>query len=1825
METMTIGATDVFGFAGLGVPYLEDTNNDGKIDEFDTPNDEAIGFSITDLDFAMSIMKPTALAGFGGGPTFTSLKATADQIAFVGGGGIFNLEASNLELSLNTSSLTLPSTPTINFASSFPAESDDEDGDGLENEPTGFQVRTGGDPIYLDFDSPLIQFSVDQAIMSIADFIHLRGSFAFTKGPAYTVQVNTGISLGGEGESLPPLEMETLTIGASNIQAFVGLNGPYRDDTNGDGVVDENDSVNEDAIGAFLDNIDFGIAMMTPTAIPPALSSIGSQIKFLSLKFSAQAAGFIGTDPVLEAILKDVEVEFNDFLPPGGGKAALAAVLLPTPHIDFVASFPGEDSNGNGVLDDGEDSDEDGVLDGPGLEIDTGGDPVVLDFSTELIRMKIGYFEANVADGIVQFSGSAEIALGPTQEVVLTDGSTETVRTLTLGMNDVNGFAGFGPYFEDTNGNGRIDENDTTRDSAIGLVLEDLDLGLVIMQNQDLFNPGFYLAAKMSITRIGLVGIPGVTMEATDMELKINLGASLESGLAVVDWAASFPAGDRDGDGEAEPLGFEVPTGNEDEPVIIDYDGLLIAVSGAAEIDIFGVVKLSGVFDFELSDSGLVAFASGQLSISAGDTDLLSVDALALLSITNAGLAMRLDINVDISLASVLEFDSESQLLVNTTGQAIDYTVPERLQDTAGFTNVTIPAGPPQFDGSEGDPGSYITLRMEGNLTIASLIELQGKFFLEISETELELQIQATADFFIGQMAAGGLLRINEEGVVGSLQLAVSTGQNIGAGGIFSIEGQFQLEINSTDSAQTIQTLNIADDGSVSEFIPGTIEANTYRILVGGSVTVFDILKFEGRMEMQFSPEGFEAEMDMRLDITIAEIAVSGAVAILNTDEGPVFAMRIDVDFGFDIGGVITVDFGIEDPSNGGTIEINTGDQEYAGVDANTFRIAAGGTIDILALSGTLQAEMSIVDGLFELRLNEASISFFGVLDIGISGFIRSNGEFRITGEVDFNIDLGILEFYTNFELTVANDGFELFVRGGVDLVLDFGLFEKSFTIAGVEGFIQLYPKSASLSITVTVIGISVSGSISWGIDVDPILATQVDGTLYLNIGDRAAERGKEFKDIRAESLQINALDESGKNVKVSGLGHEMDFYGVDRIVGNGGEATDSIVVSQGVKSILDLDMGEGDDSVFILSAGAGSIIRMGDGDDDVYSRAGTPIPSNTPGELTDPEGPFTFHLGSGTDFFNGADGHEEVFAETGTNQVNTQGGNDTVTISGTSFAETGGGNDTVTINGNEFTSVEVSLGDGDDTAIVNGGNNTARGGAGNDTFTLALEEGETTLIGGPGDDRATKTLSSGSDFTLEDYQFRHDVFVVNLDDSLEMLEVTDTDPAGVAVTSPSPSSSYTWGEAGLTIDASGTINVSDLYFRAPEGQLALYSVGISGTLKMETRVLTVVNFGSGANADITVEEVDDLIVTRNYVANGGLYTSNGAIDVRLEARDAVLTHRSGVITTGNGGGSITLRADDMDLRAGADSVSGRGSLQVLANSGKQTYRIGGAGQSPSGNDFTAGDPDGSLDFSMRDYASLKDGFDEIRIGHDSGETLMLVGDLKERNYPNYIELETDDDGALISDFYGNRQGQIVDTTFDASGKDPISLVATRVNVVGNIQSSESVNVEARLAEINSQNINDPLGPPDSGIDAQTIRFMVDEQMVVSGWLRADDRIEGTVSGTTGEGSLLNFSEGPNSFTADVGSTIITRNDHSAIDITTSASVRIGTSIELGGVDSTATIDAGTGLVVLSGAVLAGRNDGAALNLNSGDYLHIESGGAVTAGAGFVTNEDGVI
>ena len=697
---VSFGTSDASLFVGLGNP-----NFDLSLSE----QSGMVGFGMQHINLAIGFFQAD-LPQFLKAEKVLTLSAKADQLGMYGFGDVLKVQASEITVDVNTGGKALGG-----LMRAMPIYSSIK----TTGSPDGLKIATGGDPLYLNFNgTEIMGLDIGLAEITVADFMYLRGSLAFRKGEIYNVTVDTGglepllsdigQSTGSSiGRSLD-MDVTALTLGGANLTGFAGVGGPYRygDDLNGDKLLD---TINENAVGVAIDNVDFGLAIMTPslaTAIP-GLASFAP--KFISAKASIGTAALVGIDPsILSVKAEDVEVNINTFVLPNAGPVVNAALQLfgpPSINYKLSASFKSytEDINKNNLLDSGEDRNQNGLIDTAGFMVPAGGNNgVFLDFTGEIIQVAIGYAEINLA-GFMQMSASMVLTKKGSESVTLSNGTPTTVTTLALGISNANAFIGVpaivngepSGYFYDSDGDGRIEgrsvydasgnltqgETDLSgekkvvgiNESVIGLAIEHLDLGLIIAKESLIslegINIGVYLAGRATVQSIALVGVPGATLKAESIALEINFGTrfSLDfgqfvkddttgvvsydtnSGVSVSFTTIDFSKSTWTDSKSVVHQGYGIATGNPDAPIVLDYKEQLLRVFGLGQVDLYSLVKIDGELDFRLSETvGLTAFVNGKVQLGP-DEFSLKRDVTGLLVVNldgeTPGVAARFELN----------------------------------------------------------------------------------------------------------------------------------------------------------------------------------------------------------------------------------------------------------------------------------------------------------------------------------------------------------------------------------------------------------------------------------------------------------------------------------------------------------------------------------------------------------------------------------------------------------------------------------------------------------------------------------------------------------------------------------------------------------------------------------------------------------------------------------------------------------------------------------------------------------------------------------------------------------------------------------------------------------------------------------------------------------------------------------------------------------------------------------------------------------------------------------------------------------------------------
>ena len=158
----------------------------------------------------------------------------------------------------------------------------------------GLNITAGSGTVTIDSSQRVPRANAADVTFQLSQFIYVRGSFAFENGATMTVPL-----VGGGNASV-----ETMTIGTSGAHVFVGVSGPYWQDTNNSGGIDAGDTPSADAVGLALENVDVGLLVAKET-------TESSPVKYTSLKVTATSARTVGMDAALTVVANGVTVGYN--------------------------------------------------------------------------------------------------------------------------------------------------------------------------------------------------------------------------------------------------------------------------------------------------------------------------------------------------------------------------------------------------------------------------------------------------------------------------------------------------------------------------------------------------------------------------------------------------------------------------------------------------------------------------------------------------------------------------------------------------------------------------------------------------------------------------------------------------------------------------------------------------------------------------------------------------------------------------------------------------------------------------------------------------------------------------------------------------------------------------------------------------------------------------------------------------------------------------------------------------------------------------------------------------------------------------------------------------------------------------------------------------------------------------------------------------------------------------------------------------------------------------------------------------------------------------
>ncbi len=521
----------------------------------------------------------------------------------------------------------------------------------------------------------------------------------------------------------------------------------------------------------------------------------------------------------------------------------------------------------------------------------------------------------------------------------------------------------------------------------------------------------------------------------------------------------------------SDAITFKIPTPGQSGstmPITIDLQPLSFGLYLVGNLTFnkgpvdFG---MAGVFDvdFDNTDNGwqfdMFAFAELHLGV-AGQT-LLTLDGLGLFQITDQGFAAMLAVQSNTDLA-VLDFNFNLSMYVNTTGQAVTYTVPNDLvniieQVSAGSFSgeidnsgpalgsslltamqteidtitgtpsgdniqLTIPAGVPSINQAgqvtgQGAAGPYFIISGNGDLTILHAISIDGEVQLQASPDGIAISLVASLDF--GPLTAihiSKTIDLGAGGLIGALPL----GGTFNFAPFATLQAAATLEINTSGQDQTVQEYSFDEStGQISSTkVPQVIPADQeLGIRAIGRLQLLNSFSVDGSFLMTLNdPSGGPTNLNVQVVGQVnhffgASLNVDGAAQI---DTQGHLELALAADFSAGITDVYQI--------NGAAIvEVNTtsGNVSLTVPGHGSMTIAPGAYLQVnasvqflhfvtLNIAGNAYFN-SVTDNFTIAFTGNASLSllvFSGSIHFG--GWLDSSGQFALGLSGQFGVSFGI-------------------------------------------------------------------------------------------------------------------------------------------------------------------------------------------------------------------------------------------------------------------------------------------------------------------------------------------------------------------------------------------------------------------------------------------------------------------------------------------------------------------------------------------------------------------------------------------------------------------------------------------------------------------------------------------------------------------------------------------------------------------------------------------------------------------------------------------------
>ncbi|TWW12268.1 hypothetical protein E3A20_02360, partial [Planctomyces bekefii] len=720
----------------------------------------------------------------------------------------------------------------------------------------------------------------------------------------------------------------------------------------------------------------------------------------------------------------------------------------------------------------------------------------------------------------------------------------------------VYGFIGWdGPYFLDGNENKRLDRNGAgdplsgeVSSSAKGFALNDLNLGIFVGVSVDLTDPKGYVALNLDIDSFEAVGLDFLDLDAT-LAVRINVGLSLDS-VGAIDFTTSFP----------DDGGFLVNTGDPDNPVLLDFDSFLVNIEFAGNMTILAggtpILALLGTLYIETDGTEFKLFASANLrigpdiSVPANETPLLDISALGVIVINSSGFAADLDVDLDVGLDDIgLSFGVSARVIVNTTGEAQEVRIPQRLIDFLNESDsplkddvlgrlVPCEDGPgqcyaisayapdisdiPTVDNLLHNPTgtikyttakNYIVAIISGNVEFAGFAS--GTITAGILVSPSLFQLYVDLYFMIGtdgiglEVAATGLMEVSDAGLYFRTDVTIKA----------SLTSMLMIDVSGT---LLIDTTGESD--------PTGQGADRFMLDLRGSVSIARIINVDGHIKVDVGVAGPNTwRFDVGLTGRLGPIVVTGTAWIQSDGQ---FSVSLYGGIYFGIPG-FSISGGL-----GGTISLTKSGRDYFYNPSDIY------TLDI-SITGSVRLE---------------------IIGIGLGASLTLGGT-------------------AVFDPARSDTVLSLYAEGCVEIL---GIETcGGGTIASVAIPVSIFPTPP------------------------PILASvDEDGKMRLNVGARSSQR-KVANSTTDEDYRMT--DMGAGRVRIEAFGYTETYSGITSIEGDFGGGNDTLILMEGFSVPVTAHGGTGNDMLASLGTRAvvfygddgNDTLIGGNGADELFGGAG--------------------------------------------------------------------------------------------------------------------------------------------------------------------------------------------------------------------------------------------------------------------------------------------------------------------------------------------------------------------------------------------------------------------------------------------------------------------------------------------------------------------------------------------------------------------------------------------------------------------------------------------